>query len=314
VVLVLLVVAAFVVSSNERAMGDDRNAPLPKAALGLIYVFFIVVVAGFAVRERDPVKVACFAITACLMARIAFGAFKNAYLDFKAPRRRRAKRGALLRFLKGKGNPRVEDAGLLESAFQDGTSPGDGAMVFHVTEIGTVAFPSGRIVACDPFTLSHDGAFTAEFPKGSFPIDVAIAVLRGGDERVAFARIRFSEQDPVQWEMALTEKQAPADLEPGEFYGYGVDSGTGGFMDADACDAILEAIGENPAESQAAVDKMDVHYRPTRSWMIHAVAGHEAAYFSSGFGDGLYSSFIGRDASGGICRLVTDFKVVGPPA
>ncbi|HZG42707.1 MAG TPA: DUF4241 domain-containing protein, partial [Longimicrobium sp.] len=107
-----------------------------------------------------------------------------------------------------------------------------GRRVTFITQpIGTFALPSGRLVACDPF-VCDDGwgrPFAQPVPRGEFPVSLAVADF-GDQRRTAFARIAFSAEPVVRWEMALLDGQDASALAPDEIFGYGVDTGLGAFM------------------------------------------------------------------------------------
>jgi hypothetical protein len=198
---------------------------------------------------------------------------------------------------------------LFESAFADGARARgpDGELTFTRRRMGTLKLTSGRIVACDPLMLDDPAPFAQAFPVGAVPVELAVARL-GTDERVAFARLVFSERPVVRWEPALVAGEDPAKLVAGE-WGYGVDSGTGAFMDRDAAVVLARRLEKDAAHYDAIVRKMDETYRATWSAILWDLGDRNAAMFSSGFGDGLYASYVGYDASGGIARLLTDFDV-----
>jgi hypothetical protein len=199
---------------------------------------------------------------------------------------------------------------LFETAFVDGTrAPGpDGELTFTKKRIGSLKVSSGRIVAGDPLVLDDPEPFVIVFPIGAVPVELAVARI-GNDERIAFARLLFSERPVVRWEPALLAGQDPAKLEPGELFGYGVDSGTGGFMDRAAAVALAQRFEKDDSYFEAIVAKMDETQRTTWSATLWELGKENAAFFSSGWGDGLYGSYVGYDASGKIARLLTDFEV-----
>jgi hypothetical protein len=45
-------------------------------------------------------------------------------------------------------------------------------------------------------------------------------------------------------------------------------------------------------------------------FVVYNFGGHNLACFSTGFGDGTYATYVGYDANGKICRLLTDFGLV----
>jgi hypothetical protein len=200
---------------------------------------------------------------------------------------------------------------LFETAFIDGTKAVEEGqeMAFARKRIGNLKVTSGHIVACDPLVLFEIEPFITVFPKGAFPVELAVA-RTGNDERVAFARVLFSEQPVVRWEPALTKEQDPGKLKQGEFYGYGVDSGTGGFMDRNAARALQAKFEKDQTFPDKLIAKMDKTYRNTWSWCLCGLDGENAAMFSSGYGDGSYASYVGYDAQGRVARLLTDFYLV----
>jgi hypothetical protein len=201
---------------------------------------------------------------------------------------------------------------ILESAFSKDfkyTNAEKQKFTFYVHSMGDLKVTDGKIIACDPFMYNEEVPFEATFPIGAFPVQLAIAKIKS-DERVAMARINFNEAaTPVTWEMAVMPEQDLANLKKGEIYGYPVDAGTGAFMDA-AAGKVFEEYCDNE-DIDDVTEEMEKTYKNTWSWLLKEMDGHAVALFSSGWGDGFYASYIGYDADGKICRLVTDFVVMG---
>ena len=109
--------------------------------------------------------------------------------------------------------------------------------------LGELYLPTGKIVANDPCCLFEGTPFTRTVPPGSYPVNLWVWE-GGGDKRVAFAGLRFREGAPVRFEMALLAGQDTAELSEDGFYGYGVDSGTGGFMDEQTFLRLTEGLEE----------------------------------------------------------------------
>ncbi|MBV8252379.1 MAG: DUF4241 domain-containing protein [Chitinophaga sp.] len=199
----------------------------------------------------------------------------------------------------------------LETAFEQGTtwqSTGK-SCTFYTVEAGNLKNTTGQIIACDPYIPGQENAFTTQFPKGEFPVQLAIAKFEN-DERIAFARIKFADTLPTTWKMALCEGEDISTLQSDEVFCYGVDAGTGAFMDTAAAAELDAFLAEDDAHYDYLTTEMDKTYTHTRSWMMWTGKSTNAALFSSGWGDGCYGSFIGYDENGNICRLVTDFSVV----
>jgi hypothetical protein len=193
-----------------------------------------------------------------------------------------------------------------EAAFVAGTQveQGERNFVFEKHELGEIACESGKIIACDPIAMQKAPAFTAIFPKGVFPVHLAIAKT-GEGERVALARILFSEQAVVKWKYALRPGQKEVGFKDTTFYCYSVDAGTAIFID-EKSNKIFDFFKENAWDS-VFVDKMErYHYKG----FIHKFEKHTLAAFSTGLGDGCYAAYIGYDAQGKVCQLLTDFTLV----
>lgn len=213
-------------------------------------------------------------------------------------------------------------------AFQDGlvmTSPtGDNtngetehlALRTHI--LGKLVVTSGKIVACDPLIMPDELPFADTIAPGRYPVIISVAELAANDECVAFALLRLSERPAVRWENAAPQGKNLVELEPNHVYRYGVDTGTGCFMDADAAQA-LQALA-NAAKRGDHEDDSGLMAALLASgngiggWQANFVldeaTGANVIAFTYGLGDGFYPSFWGYDASGQRVALVTDFEVI----
>jgi hypothetical protein len=202
----------------------------------------------------------------------------------------------------------------VDTAFASGELVDAGKRVtFQVHELGRLLVTSGTIAAADPFVLPNATPYLQAVPNGRHPVCVAVARFDNGDERVAFARTGFADSTPTAWKMALSPGQDPAGLGPDDYFGYGVDSGTGCFMDP-AAGRLLSQLMDADGNYYDAVDKeMQKTYRPTWSWLDWRPSNgpeENIICFSSGWGDGSYGSYFGFDADGRVSALVTDFAVL----
>jgi hypothetical protein len=193
-----------------------------------------------------------------------------------------------------------------------------------VHRLGQLYLPSGRLIACDPAIL-EDLPFAQAFPPGAYPVDVVImhieehsSPLRSlwfqlwrrppQDIRIALAAVVFQEAVPTRWEPAYISGQLQRHSER-DTYSYSVDSASGCFMDRRAAQTIvtkeldvfeaLDVVTENPADQPMWID---LHFRQAEPLNIIA--------FSSGWGDGHYSSYIGYTDDNTVARVVTDFAVL----
>lgn len=198
---------------------------------------------------------------------------------------------------------------LFETAFIKGTSEKGNITPIHLfgINIGKIKIVSGRIIACDPLHTDEYGiAFTTVFPTGEFPVHLSIAQT-GEEDLVAFARIMFSEEPVERWELALQEGQKPIAVGDDDIHGYGIDGGIGIFVDEEAKKALDKSNLIDDELYGPLNTEMDKHYHNTWRYALYNFGNHNLASFTTGFGDGRYATYIGYDAAGKICRLVSDF-------
>jgi hypothetical protein len=198
-----------------------------------------------------------------------------------------------------------------EQAFRDGArfELSDGTAIVHPRQIAELVVTSGEIVACDPLTMPDTPAFTTRVPPGRYPVVLSIAHLADGDQRVACAKVDFSAHPVARWEPALVAGQDPSRLGPEEFFGYGVDSGTSAFLDAEAARALS---GWDFDRTTQLIEQLDRNQVLTWNWLDIPItdSGANLVAFGSGFGDGAYASYLGYDASDTLGCLVTDFDLL----
>lgn len=195
---------------------------------------------------------------------------------------------------------------IFEAAFYKDTKvkQGNWDCSFYTLYMGKIKIESGKIIACDPIVMQDEIAFTQDFPIGQFPVQLAMAKM-SNDERVAFSRIVFSDQAVEKWEFALLPGQNQVPIMDTSAYCYGVDAGTGIFIDE-----IANKVFSKKSQSEwehAFINKAEQN---NYTGYIHDFDGHNLATFSTGYGDGCYSTYIGFDNEGKICRLLTDFGLV----
>ncbi|MEE1756990.1 DUF4241 domain-containing protein [Streptomyces sp. SP18CS02] len=189
---------------------------------------------------------------------------------------------------------------------------------------GELWLPTGRVVASDPFISLGAGEaepFTAEVAPGRYPVEIALVTITQPDEaappdgqepaepheRVAAARLVIKDTPTVSYELALQPGQDASQLSDDQFFGYGVDAGAGCFYDV-ACDESFPDCQGDEGPLWDAFDQADWSNGPH---LITAPdTGHNLVAFTSGWGDGVYPTWVGRDADGAITCFVTDFFVV----
>jgi len=197
------------------------------------------------------------------------------------------------------------------SALGSVTTGGNSATL-SVSRAGNLFLQTGRVVASDVFFVDNV-PFTRWLPAGTHPVFVLHATA-ATDDRIAAAMIRVAPGDPVRWEAALTPGQNPSGAGPDEYYGYGVDSGTGCFTSAEAVEYLSNA---GSAANDLYGDRVEKAMFPSKT-EFHASAeipvGDGTALnvvaFESGWGDGAYPSYFGLDSAGRPLVLLTNFRIL----
>jgi len=197
-------------------------------------------------------------------------------------------------------------------------------------KIGELILTSGRIIACDPLIVPDVRYHLKKVVRpGTYPVIVSVADFQPiGDTRFACAMLRINNEPTVKWEVALINE--PDSAQADGRLAYGVDAGTGCFVDWDAAEMIaglvsLEVRYPEKDEFEMFCDRVIVEMENnsfgkhplTAGWASMKVGDDTEANiiaFSSGWGDGGYSSFWGYDASGNLSSLVTDFALFPDPS
>src|SRR5215813_7565100 len=185
----------------------------------------------------------------------------------------------------------------------------------HVSthEIGELVLTSGKIIACDPLIVPdtrYDLKKTVQ--PGRYPVLLSAASFQPvGDIRIACAALRFSDSSTVEWEVALINEPDPEQTEDRTYYG--VDAGTGCFVDYEAAEIIADLVSFEVSYPEkddfemfcdrviAEMEKNSFGKHATAGWANLKVNENTKANivtFSSGWGDGGYASFWGYDAAG----------------
>jgi Protein of unknown function (DUF4241) len=191
-------------------------------------------------------------------------------------------------------------------------------IAFTIVTPAPLKITSGAIVAGDPFVEIERKAFTQPVPNGAHRVRLAFADARNWGKRLAFARVDFSSAPVVKWKMALMPGQDVKSLKKGEVFGYPVDAGTGSFLDP--------AVGRFLSQERTAhQDKDTASDSVSEAWIkdgetegkksgvsfllnVETAQGN-VVMFTSGWGDGFYTSWFGYDAQGRPAALVTDFNL-----
>jgi hypothetical protein len=190
----------------------------------------------------------------------------------------------------------------------------DAEYVIEPHLIGEVTFPTGQVVGCDPLTLPDTPPFTVAVAPGRYPLRAWVAVLYHDnaeyDRRVAALQLIIRDEPATRWQPALVEGQDPAALDEDAFFGYAVDAGTGTLADPAA---LRPVAGWDFPRFEDLYFRVPPPERPVPG-VVAAITDEESGAnlisVCSGWGDGVYPTFIGYTASGDISSFVTDFLVI----
>jgi hypothetical protein len=185
-----------------------------------------------------------------------------------------------------------------------------------VVSLGPIAFPSGHIVACDPYFCEGASPFLRSVPPGAYVVELCRVALRDWGRRIAIARIVFKPG-------ATAVATEPATLGNGRPGAYFVESGVGSFMDEISGRRFAKVLTDHYRRKPNGNYYMDVLAAEFRQnadpgdpddlgrWNVHRIGDAvEIAMFSSGLGDGRYESYWELDASGEPVTLTTNFGIV----
>lgn len=194
----------------------------------------------------------------------------------------------------------------------------------EVHGLGDLPVPDGRLVGCDPYlaTLTQP-AFDLALPPGDHPVGVGLVRIAADHVRPTALLLTVGPDPIVRWSLARTlptETAAgagpaddPASLGIGEVLGYGVDAGTGALLSPLALPALVEV---GAADGGMLEDPLSVAMSasPIDAVLLPPEPGAPAvAQCSSGWGDGVYATWVGWDALGRVSLVMTDFAVVTDP-
>lgn len=196
--------------------------------------------------------------------------------------------------------------------------PGQGLqdVTISIHQVGQLVLSSGRLIACDPLRkpdLRYH--FTKSLNPGCYPVVLSVAHFYPfADARFACAMLQIRNEPTVRWEPAVINEQNPQQ----GFCGYGVDTGTGCFMDLDVTQFLDNLFKEDEIWEEFC-EKLIVEQNRnafgkhrTADWanvQVDKSAEANIIAFRSGWGDGAYPSFWGYDETGNLTSLVTDFEL-----
>lgn len=207
------------------------------------------------------------------------------------------------------------------------TEPAIGAVAVDVLALGDLHLPTGRIVACDPMTELEDAKpYMQTVPPGVYPVQACVIPSEEHGDRYACVHVRISDAKPLRYECGMTgTEKIDEPIEPGDFYGFGVDAGVGCVTDARTRDeavaytAKLVDAGdleewETPfeealAENAKAHPKYQTEYGDWVNWTVPGT-DDDVIVTTSGWGDGYYATYFAYAEDGTVCGLYVPYILI----
>lgn len=219
--------------------------------------------------------------------------------------------------------PVGRDSGNIEALFTPGARLRCGAVgnwregeivtVDAPRDQGTLRLPTGHVLAVDPSTLNErDKPFTVTVPPGEYGVTTALATRETTEpphtgQSTTAVRLLIRDEPVTTWEMALRPGQDARMLPSGHYFGFGVDTGMGAFLDA-------AGLLELSARFREAEEESDDIYglRPGKCWRAEdPESGAGMVVYGTGMGDGSYPVWIGRNSDGQVVSFVADMMALG---
>ncbi len=183
-------------------------------------------------------------------------------------------------------------------------------------EPGSIYLPTGKLVVCDPLISSEMPPYGENFPTGDFPV---LVHKERESNCVAYTEIVFSNAEVSDWKMATREGENLNELKGEEIFGFPVESGMGSYMDVESQECLNklekrlfhrkgadfmgiyeEFFHEHFFDENGAIDQY-AFLKPEEEKPGNIFA------FETGYGEGLYASYIGYSADGTVVKLITEF-------
>lgn len=189
-----------------------------------------------------------------------------------------------------------------------------------------VIFPTGNVIVADPITYLQDpdatGILRETIPPGKYPVMISILHTADEDVRIVGMKLKVRAEEAVSYELAKDYRMIDEKEEKG-YGGYAVEAGMATICDLQAAesywdflddwydetpdgnlyndylaDLFAKSYEEHPSLQRKEGDFIRLTIPETEDEIIMA---------ASGFGDGFYSAFWGKNDAGEPVELVTVF-------
>ena len=126
-----------------------------------------------------------------------------------------------------------------------------GGMPIDTLEIGSVSFPTGEVVVCDPLVEFADARpYVQKIPSGAYPVTMCVVPSEKYGDRYACVKVAVSGEKPVRYELGLCGDEEFDELQDGEFFGFCVDGGMGCVADAKTQEAFKKYWEQRESEEE----------------------------------------------------------------
>lgn len=186
-----------------------------------------------------------------------------------------------------------------------------GRMHIEKVAAGKLKLVTGKIIATDPILMYDDQCYSKNVLPGTYPVFIYNGKTEKRKTQTVLAELRFNDNVPVKWEMALLKGENSSGFASDEFMGYEVENGLGCFMDEHVMD-ILDVLDEEELENYEKNIKNTIR-QSDQSWadiVIDEKTQSNIIVFASGWNEGVFPTYYGFDNNNKIVKIVTDFMVI----
>ena len=186
-----------------------------------------------------------------------------------------------------------------------------GRMQIEKIEAGKLKLPTGRIIATDPILMYDDESYSEHVKPGTYNVYIYVGKTENRKNQTVAVELKFNDNEPEKWEMALLKGESAKGFAHDEFMGYEVENGLGCFMD----ESVMEKMD---LMSEEELDKYEKEVRNAvrtnecscADIVIDKKDGSNIIIFATGWNEGTFPTYCGLDKNNKVTRLVTDFMVI----
>ena len=181
--------------------------------------------------------------------------------------------------------------------------------------VDDVVLPTGQVAGCNPLVNADEAPpFTVVVWAGRYPLRAWVAVLyqRGTEwqRRAAALQLAVRDDRAVRWEPALVAGQDPSALGEDAYFGYPVDAGAGTWPIWSLFARWPPGAASAPRRSTSRAQFPGAPVPGAIGAVTDQQTGANVVTVGSGWGDGVYPTFVGYTANRDVATFVTDFMVV----